>query len=208
MAGFCTSKTFHPDGRQLHGVLLADLTATNETQIILAESAQLIGDGINGRYEFMLLNGSTHAVPRLEPDLYTSSRFISRSLPVPLATSASTVNSGETNPFARPSNELWTKVRNKTATLTEQVELHRRLALPFACLAFVLIGFPLGLSTRRGGRSTGLVISALLMLLYYMFFIGGTRIAGNAQMSPFIGTWGANLSFSIFGIILLIRGRT
>ena len=198
-----------PDGRQLRGVLLADLTTPNETQIILAESAQIIGDGRSERFEIMLSNGTTYAVSGLTPEDYTWSRFPSRWFPLPLNTSASTegTDSGEDDPLQRPTSELWAGVRNQTASYVDQVEFHRRLALPFACLAFALIGFPLGLSTHRGGRSMGLVISAFLMLVYYMLFFGGTQIAANAQMSPFIGTWGANLGFAILGIILLIRAE-
>ena len=41
----------------------------------------------------------------------------------------------------------------------------------------------------------GLVLSLILMLVYYLAFIGGTRIAGNAQFSPFLGAWLPNLGF-------------
>ena len=113
----------------------------------------------------------------------------------------------ESTPFELSTRALWSAVQADSATYAEQVEFHRRLALPFASLAFALIGFPLGLSTNRGGRSMGLVISAVLMLVYYMVFIGGTRIAGNSQMSPFLGTWGANLGFALLGIFLILRSE-
>src|SRR5262249_5387616 len=68
-----------------------------------------------------------------------------------------------------------------------------------------LAGLPLGVSTTRGSKSMGLVLSLILMLLYYLSFVGGTRIAGNAQFSPFLGAWLPNLAFAIFGILLIAR---
>lgn len=195
-----------PDGRDWRGVLLADLSNPERTEIIVAESSRLLGGGAGGRYEITLRNGSRHVVSRLSENRYAYSRFASHSIPLPAAAPASP-GPGDGNPVSLPTEGLWRRVRDGSATYEQRVEFHRRLALPFACLAFALIGFPLGLSTHRGGRSMGLVISAVLMLAYYMLFIGGTRIAGNAQVSPFIGTWGANLAFAALGIVLLYRAE-
>src|SRR6185295_5329759 len=101
--------------------------------------------------------------------------------------------------------ELWNEMKAGSASYEERVEFHRRLALPFACLVFALAGLPLGVSTTRGSRSMGLILSLILMLVYYLAFIGGTRIAGNAQFSPFLGAWLPNLGFALLGAFLLAR---
>ena len=36
------------------------------------------------------------------------------------------------------------------------IELNKRLAYPAACLVLMLVGVPLGMSSRRGGKSSGL----------------------------------------------------
>jgi hypothetical protein len=51
----------------------------------------------------------------------------------------------------------------------------------------------------------GLVLSLILMLVYYLAFIGGTRIANNAQFSPFLGAWLPNLGFAALAMFLFIR---
>ena len=53
-------------------------------------------------------------------------------------------------------------------TTSEKVELHRRYAIPFACIVFGLIGVPLGIQPRRSGRSYGFVFSILIILAYYI----------------------------------------
>src|SRR5205823_917672 len=56
-----------------------------------------------------------------------------------------------------------------------------------------------------GGKSMGLVLSLILMLVYYLAFIGGTRIASNAQFSPLLGAWLPNLGFAALAMILFLR---
>src|SRR5262249_26918111 len=61
--------------------------------------------------------------------------------------------------------------------------------------------------TTRSSKSMGLILSLILMLLYYLVFAGGTRIAGNAQFSPFLGAWVPNLAFAILGMVLIVRSN-
>ena len=43
-----------------------------------------------------------------------------------------------------------------------RIELHRRFALPVACMMLALVGIPLGIATRKGGKSAGYVIGLFL----------------------------------------------
>ena len=193
------------DGQEWRGILLADLKTPDEPEVTFAQSGRFNCDSGRNQCEFTLSNGSVHVVSPLAPDRFGRTNFGTITLSIPIPTEPP--EEVESTPLQMPTRQLWNGIRSGDATYEEQVELHRRLALPFACLAFALIGLPLGLSTHRGGRSMGLVISALLMLVYYMVFIGGTRIAGNAQMSPFLGAWSANVGFALLGLILLIRSE-
>ena len=67
----------------------------------------------------------------------------------------------------------------------------------------MLIGVPLGLSSKRGGKSTGFVLTLLLVFAYYLISNLGVAFAKSGKLSPFLGVWGANLIFAAFGIILL-----
>ena len=67
----------------------------------------------------------------------------------------------------------------------------------------MLIGVPLGLSSKRGGKSTGFVLTLLLVFAYYLLSNIGVAFAKSGKLSPFLGVWGANLIFAAFGSILL-----
>ena len=85
------------------------------------------------------------------------------------------------------------------------VELYKKISIPFACLAFGLIGVPLGLMVRRGGRMVGLGVGVGLITLYYVVLTAGERLAKVGVYPPFLGAWMPNILTCVAGIILIIR---
>ena len=71
-----------------------------------------------------------------------------------------------------------------------RVELHRRLAFPAACLVFALLGVPVGVRPRRGGRATGLILTLVLIGGYYFLFVTGAHMAQQGSIAPWAGNLG------------------
>ena len=69
----------------------------------------------------------------------------------------------------------------------------------------MLVGVPLGLSSKRGGKSTGFVLTIFLVFLYYILSLIGVAFAKSGKLDPFLGVWGANLLFSAAGALLLFQ---
>lgn len=82
------------------------------------------------------------------------------------------------------------------------VELHKKFALPFVCFLFVLVGLPLGASTRKGGRTSGFTISIFIILVYYVLITAGEKLAMEGRISPFVGMWGPDLLLLVVGAAL------
>ena len=59
----------------------------------------------------------------------------------------------------------------------------------------MLIGVPLGLSSKRGGKGTGFVLTLFLVFLYYFLSSVGIALATQGKLPPFFGVWGANIAF-------------
>jgi LPS export ABC transporter permease LptG len=59
------------------------------------------------------------------------------------------------------------------------IELNSRFSFPAACLVLMLVGVPLGVASRRGGKSSGFVYTILLVFFYY--FLSSTGIALGRQ---------------------------
>ena len=85
------------------------------------------------------------------------------------------------------------------------VEIHKKFSLPFVCFIFVLVGIPLGISTKKGGRTSGFTISLIIILLYYILITAGEKNAMEGHISPFLGMWGPNILFTFAGLYLFVR---
>ncbi len=86
-----------------------------------------------------------------------------------------------------------------------EVEIHKKFSLAVACIVFVLLGAPIALRFPRGG--VGLVIGASLgvFALYYVCLIAGESMADDGVLPPWVAMWGANLVFTLVGVVLFLR---
>jgi len=69
----------------------------------------------------------------------------------------------------------------------------------------MLVGIPLGLSSKKGGKSTGFVLTILLVFLYYFSLSAGIAFARQGKVSPGLGVWSADILFALAGLLLLRR---
>ena len=86
-----------------------------------------------------------------------------------------------------------------------RIELHQRLALPPACFLLALIGIPLGVSSRKGGKSTAFVLTVALAFIYWMGLIGANGLAKQHKLPVGVAMWIPNLVFAVIGIVLITR---
>jgi LPS export ABC transporter permease LptG/LPS export ABC transporter permease LptF len=97
-------------------------------------------------------------------------------------------------------------LREKTRDFRSHwVEIHKKFALPFVCFIFVLVGLPLGVTTRKGGRTSGFTISIAIILLYYILITAGEKLAMDGKVSPFLGMWGPNILLFLAGAYLFLK---
>jgi lipopolysaccharide export system permease protein len=85
------------------------------------------------------------------------------------------------------------------------VEIHKKFALSFACLVFVLFGPPIALRFPRGGVGVTLGVSIVVFGLYYICLMGGEALADKGRVPAYVAMWVANVIFAIVGIALLWR---
>jgi lipopolysaccharide export system permease protein len=83
------------------------------------------------------------------------------------------------------------------------VELHKRLALPLACLVLTYIALQIGTrGPRHAGKTLGLAIGFSGAIFYYLVFIAGQNLALSGFLPPAAGVWLANLAFTTLGVLL------
>lgn len=162
-------------------------------RITLAREAIAVADPARQRIQLSLLEGSTHEVGK-DPLEYFHTRF-----PRGEQTLAASPP-GEIRARAyseMPTRELWVEARR---SIEARIELNQRLALPLACLALALVAVPLGVSSRKGGRSSAVVLTVALAFLYYMGLISLIGLARQGVIAAEAAVWMPN------GVLTLVAG--
>ncbi len=193
------------------GIFLVENRNGSDQQIYLAQTGQLF---FHPKRKFLQLHLADGLIYSVSPSDYSTdkiTRFGSLDIPLKqlnIKPPSDIPKKNREKSMLELYNEIRldpTSWRNYSDNQFERdLEFYRRIALPFACLVFALIGVPLGITSQRGGRSSGFVISLLVVFLYYTVFIYVYKAGMFYGLFPVsIGIWGANILFAVFGFLAL-----
>ena len=93
--------------------------------------------------------------------------------------------------------------REQVRTSYFEVELHQRLAIPFACFIFSLIGVPLGIQRQRSSSSIGLGISVIVIFIYYAVMSMAMALGQGGSLPPLVAVWIPNVLGIIAGAFFI-----
>src|SRR6266566_9309781 len=188
------------------GVFLADLSDPSSPRISLAREGLLVSQGAD-TLDLHLTKGSTHETDPKNPDQYQISTFQTTDIPIRIPAAQ---NSREHEPASLGEMKVAdlfhsAQTGDPVTRRWHLIEYHRRLALPTACIVLALVGIPLGLSSKKGGKSSGFVLTILLVFAYYSASLIGLSLARQGKLPPSLGVWLANIVFVLGGAFLLWR---
>jgi LPS export ABC transporter permease LptG len=164
-----------------------------------------------------LSSAETHVWDPSKPDRYDRTESATQRILLPTRGATD----GITNSLARSFREMdlrellsqertLSRSRSQSDRYTRNValvEIHKKFAIPFACITFGVLGLPLGITNRRGGKSSGFSLSIAIIVFYYIMINNGEQLAGSGKIPPFLGMWGANIILLAIGIYLLTRAN-
>ena len=189
------------------GVFMADLSDAATPKITLAKEGVVVSEGPD-RLHLHLIDGSEHETDPNNADHYQIMTFQESDIPIQLP---STENKGdESLPASLMSTGALLQKASRSDAVSARwylIEFHRRFALPTACLVLALVGIPLGLSSKKSGKSGGFVLTIALVFTYYVVSLIGVSLARQGKVSPWFGAWLADLAFLALGLILLFRAE-
>lgn len=191
---------------QWRGVFLASTSGAQGMAVTVAKDAQVISEDEGDRVELHLGPGSTHQYDPRYTDRYDVTTFGENDLAVDISGSLA---SPKSTPQSVAEQSVSSLLAGKGANQRDaRVELNNRLAFPTACLVFALLGVPIGVRPRRGGRAAGLILTLTLIGAYYFLWIAGDHWARQGRVSPFAGIWAANIIALIVGLYCFHRIET
>jgi lipopolysaccharide export system permease protein len=192
---------------RLEGIFLVDNRNPAERRIIVAQNGQFTPDPQNLRMGLSLGQGSIHLSASELNGRYRLLTFSDYNL---------TLDLGRTfpDPMQRPLGEqelTLGELRGRAATLRAQggnyhpplVEFHKKLAIPFSCVLFTLVGVPLGSRLRKGGRGLSLAISVAFALGYYLLIVAGEGMGDRGLVPEELAMWLPNLLIAVGASLLL-----
>ncbi len=190
-------------GAVWNGVFLADISDPANPRITLAREGILVAEA-QDQLHLHLTNGSTHETDPTQADKYQISTFHETDIPIDLPSSE---NKAEEQ---IPVKAVGTWALHERATGVDPVsarwyliEFHNRFALPTACLVLAMVGIPLGLSSKKSGKSGGFVLTIALVFVYYFVSLIGVSLAKQGRLTPAFGAWLANAVFFAAALFLL-----
>ncbi len=173
--------------------------------ITLASEAIAVPDPSANRLQ-LSLQGSTYEVGKDLPDYhitgYSGQQGLNAEKPK-AATLSKPVTEMDTRPLYRMAYR--TPQLDKTSKLDAQIELNERFALPWACILLALAGVPLGITTRRAGKSGAVVLTVALALIYWIGLGTLVSISKQGKLSAALAVWLPDIIFAVFGIVMMIR---
>lgn len=192
------------DGKRMKGLTIIDRSREGLNQIIVSESgewnpSQNVWDFYNGTIYLVAPDRSYRNILRFEHQ-----QLKLPSTPIDLAKRSR--DYGEMNiSQALEQLELQRLGGDEQKIRKLEVRIQQKIALPFVCVVFGLVGAAMGSLPQRTGRATSFGVSVIVIFSYYLFYFISGALAQAAILSPFLGAWLSNFFWLGIGIFLLMR---
>lgn len=198
-------------GDMLMNVIVIEIDKNNNpTKMVHAQRGRLIPDPAHSRLLLKLYNAQFEERDPKDPQNIKKIRqginLVEGTFPIPLqALYAEYMNTKRVTSLTMEElrKELITDPPKRA--LRVRVEISRRFSISLACIAFVLIAIPLGITAHRKETSVGFALSISLAFTYFFFILVARALQENAQAHPVFLMWVPNVIFITLGIFLFWR---
>ena len=195
------------EGQKMEGLLIYDEREQGRFNTIFAKEAFLFNDPKSRDLVLKLVKGEIHHTEQ-KTNTYQKIRFDTYDLKLELSKTIAAIGR-KLKEHEMSIDEIKARIlkmrQEGKNPIPLQVELHKRYALPFACVVFGLIGVPLGIQPRRSGRSHGFVFSIMILLGYYVSLSACEMLALRGAIPPFMAGWAPTFLFAALGAYLLVK---
>ena len=199
---------YQVDGNKLSKIRIYEPKEGRPTRTIVAQRGEFIPVPKEQRVLLKLYNGAADEPDPKDPLKFYKLEFATYSMSLAVGEGKDPSKLGR-KPKDLGMQQLRAEIRKLSAEGIDpvplRVELHRRFSMAFSPFVFILIGLPLGITTRRAQRSVGFGLSVVIFLGYYLFLVLGQTLAEKGSLSPAPSLWIANAVFLVIGGLLLWR---
>jgi LPS export ABC transporter permease LptG/LPS export ABC transporter permease LptF len=191
----------------LRGLLVSDERDPKLSRIIVAREGRLLSDPKTRRVTMRFIDGTISETDAGDARRFRLTGFTLYDLNLPLDNpqrAAERIEKPEKEMSVQALRESIADLKRQGQIVTPlQVELQKRFSLPVAAIVFVLVSFPLGIRTHRGGRTLALGSSLAIVVAYYFMHTFLENMSLRGSMPVAVAMWLPNAIFGVAGLILL-----
>jgi lipopolysaccharide export system permease protein len=198
----------------LQGILVIDQRTQDDQHLIIAREGKLLNtdDETEAPVGLQLSKGTLQISSRDNPSRYRKLDFETYDLQIltggTLAETVARVRQSKEMNIGELQAEIARLNKDGGKAWPMQVELHKKFALPIACLILSMIGAPLAMRIKKASRGVSLALSVAFAVFYYILLATGESLGSRGRIEPAIGVWFPNLTLGIIAIsLILTEGR-
>jgi lipopolysaccharide export system permease protein len=207
----------NPLSNELKDVIVFSLGHKPDDPIrtILAKRGRLLTDDKTRRVMLKLEDGYVQMTQAKDPQAFARLEFDTNLLDLDINhTLGNPAMENQKSAREMSMAEIQTEINNGHSVGEDlnllKVEYHKKLSIPFACLAFVLIGVPLGVLSPRSGKYLAYFVGVALIFLYYILLSLGETFGTQGKLQPFLSMWLPNLvltGFGVYGMVWIVQEK-
>ena len=190
---------------EMEDVFIFDQRQKDVPQTIVAKKGWLIPDPHERSLNLRLGNGTIYHVA-LDSKSTQNVNFKTYNLVLPLDQMVMAQKKREKSETELYPSELKEKIRQTSPGENKyykyQIEYYKKFSLPFSCLVFGMIAFPLGLQSRLAGRSWAVVLGGIVIFIYYLILSLAFNLGEKGVLVPWVGLWLPNVIVGVIGLYL------
>ena len=199
---------YRVEGNKLTKVRIYEPREGRPTRTVVAERGEFIPVPAERRVVLKLYDGTADEPDQKEPSKFYKLEFATYAMNLLLKEGQDPKTLSR-----KPKDMSMSQLKEEAEKLEKEgidptplkIEANTRIALSFSPLAFMLMAFPLGITTHRAQKSIGLGLSTVIFMGYYFFLIGGQALAQKGILSPVVSAWLGNWICFLLGSLLLWR---
>ncbi len=176
------------------------------TRTIVAKKGEFVSLPEKNAIKLKLIDGISD-----EPDIKNPSNFYKLNFKnyfITLDLSEMDNKAVSKKPVDMTLKELKNEMKHKPLSLATAPFItifHRKVAMSFSVLIFILLGSTVAIIVRRREKAANFGLAFLIFAFYYLFTMGFEAISLQLYLNPAIAMWMPNVIFGSIGLILFYK---
>ncbi len=88
-----------------------------------------------------------------------------------------------------------------------RLEYQKKFVIPSACFFFAFLAFPLGIGSRRAGRTAGFGLALLISVIYWALLFAGQTLGYRQGFDPALSMWMPNAVLFLAGSLMWVARK-